>query len=495
MINTIIILSDHIEISILNIIRMVRWVGFIEMLTYSFTAIGSDSLYQHLYKCIKNDILQGILAPGDKIPSKRSFAKNLNISTITIENAYAQLMAEGYIYSIPKKGYFVSDITNSIKQKSELSSENIVAAANHSGYFADFLSNSTNHANFPFSIWAKIMRELISEESEALMTNPPSGGIIELRQAISDYLYEFRGMKISPHQIIIGAGTEYLYGLLIQLLGHDKTFAVEDPGYKKIAQIYTSNAVKCSFVPLDENGISIPALEESEADIVHISPSHHYPTGIITPISRRYELLGWASKSESRYIIEDDYDCEFRLLGKPIPALQSIDVMEKIIYMNTFTKSLASTIRISYMVLPKHLLDRFYSKLGFYSCTVSNFEQFTLSKFIKKGHFEKHINRMRNFYRSQRDLILECINKSPLSSSVTIKEENSGLHFLMHINTALSDHTIIHRAEQEGLRISCLSQYYHKDNIGSEHTLIINYSGIEPHKIQEAIHRLSKCIV
>ncbi len=464
------------------------------MLTYSFAALGSDSLYQYLYKCIKNDILQGTLAPGDKIPSKRSFAKNLNISTITIENAYAQLMAEGYINSIPKKGYFVSDITNSINKKAGLNSENIVAAANQSAYFADFLSSSTNHANFPFSIWAKIMREIISEESEALMTNPPCGGIIELRQAISNYLYEFRGMNVSPNQIIIGAGTEYLYGLLIQLLGHEKTFAVEDPGYKKIAQIYSSNAVKCHFVPLDENGISIPALEESQADIVHISPSHHYPTGIITPISRRYELLGWASKSESRYIIEDDYDCEFRLLGKPIPALQSIDVMEKVIYMNTFTKSLASTIRVSYMVLPKHLLDKFYSKLGFYSCTVSNFEQYTLAKFIKNGYFEKHINRMRNFYRNQRDIILGCIKNSPLSSCVTIKEEDSGLHFLMHINTSLSDDTIIRRAEHEGLRITCLSQYYHKDALGSEHTLIINYSGIEPHKIQEAISRLSKCI-
>ncbi|WP_010243095.1 MocR-like pyridoxine biosynthesis transcription factor PdxR [Acetivibrio cellulolyticus] len=464
------------------------------MLTYSFASLGSDSLYQHLYKCIKNDILQGVLAPGGKIPSKRSFAKNLNISTITIENAYAQLMAEGYIYSIPKKGYFVSDITNSISPKAELNSENIIAAANQSEYFADFLSNRTNHANFPFSIWAKIMREIISEESEALMTNPPCGGIIELRQAISDYLHEFRGMNVSPNQIIIGAGTEYLYGLLIQLLGHDKKFGVEDPGYKKIAQIYSSNSVKCHFIPLDENGISIPALEESLADIVHISPSHHYPTGIITPISRRYELLGWASKSESRYIIEDDYDCEFRLLGKPIPALQSIDVMEKVIYMNTFTKSLASTIRISYMILPEHLLDRFYSKLGFYSCTVSNFEQYTLAKFIKNGYFEKHINRMRNFYRNQRDAILQCIKNSPLSSSVKIKEEDSGLHFLMHINTSLSDETIIHRAEQEGLRISCLSQYYHKDIPGAEHTLIINYSGIEPNKIQEAIDRLSKCI-
>ncbi len=464
------------------------------MLTYSFAALGSDSLYQHLYKCIKNDILQGTLAPGVKLPSKRNFAKNLNISTITIENAYAQLMAEGYIYSIPKKGYFVSDITNSALPKTELKSENIIAAANRSGYFADFLSNKTNYANFPFSIWAKIMREIISEESEALMTNPPSGGIIELRQAISDYLYQFRGMNVSPNQIIIGAGTEYLYGLLIQLLGHNREFAVENPGYRKIAQIYGSNGIKCHFIPLDKDGISISHLEESGADIVHISPSHHYPTGIITPISRRYELLGWASKSESRYIIEDDYDCEFRLLGKPIPALQSIDVMEKVIYMNTFTKSLASTIRISYMILPGHLIDKFYSKLGFYSCTVSNFEQYTLAEFIRKGYFEKHINRMRNYYRNQRDLILESIKNSPLSSWVTIKEEDSGLHFLLYVNTKLSDETIIHKAEQESIRISCLSQYYHNNTPGVEHVLVINYSGIEPHKIKEAIHRLGRCI-
>lgn len=464
------------------------------MLTYSFAALGSDSLYQYLYKCIKNDILQGTLASGDRIPSKRSFAKNLNISTITIENAYAQLMVEGYIYSIPKKGYFVSDITNTIRQKTELNSENIVAAANHPGYFADFLSNSTNHANFPFSIWARIMREIISEESEALMTNPPCGGIIELRQAIADYLFQFRGISVSPNQIIIGAGTEYLYGLLIQLFGHDKEFAVEDPGYKKIAQVYKSNAVKCHHIPFDKSGISIPDLEESKADIVHISPSHHFPTGIITPISRRYELLGWAAKSESRYIIEDDYDCEFRFLGKPVPALQSIDMTEKVIYMNTFTKSLASTIRVSYMVLPKHLLDKFYSELGFYSCTVSNFEQYTLAKFIRDGYFEKHINRMRNFYRNQRDIILECIRKSPLSSSVTIKEEDSGLHFLMHIKTSLSDDDIIRSAEQEGIRISCLSQYYHNNASGAGHTLVVNYSGIEPNKVQEAIDRLFKCI-
>lgn len=466
-----------------------------QMLTYSFADLGSDSLYEHLYKCIKNDILQGVLSHLDKLPSKRSFAKNLNISTITIENAYAQLIAEGYIYSIPKKGYFIADISNSIRSKNNSISDNMTISANQSSYYVDFLSNSTNHSKFPFSIWTKIMREIMNEESESLMTNPPSGGIIELRQAISKHLLQFRGMNIDPQQIIIGAGTEYLYGLLVQLFGHDKTFAVEDPGYKKIAQIYNSNQVKCEYIPLDGNGINMSFLEESNADIIHISPSHHFPTGVVTPISRRYELLGWASKSDSRFIIEDDYDCEFRHLGRPIPSLQSIDVMEKVIYMNTFTKSLASTIRISYMVLPKHLLDIFYSKLGFYSCTVSNFEQYTLAKFIHNGYFEKHINRMRNYYKTQRNSILEYIKKSPLSSFVTIKEEDSGLHFLMALDTNLSDEALIQKAKQSGLRISCLSQYYHNSTLNVEHILVINYSGIETDKIPDAINRLSNCII
>lgn len=464
------------------------------MLTYSFTDIGSDNLYEHLYKCIKNDILQGILTPKVKLPSKRTFAKNLNISTITIENAYAQLLAEGYIYSIPKKGYFVADITASLKAAAAPNKETYERKPNSSPYFADFTSNQTNPVNFPFSIWAKLMREVISEKSAELMTNSPYGGIPELRLAIAEHLKQFRGMTVSPEQIIIGAGTEYLYGMLIQLLGRDKTYAVEDPGYKKISQIYKSNQVSCFHIPLDQQGIIISSLESARADIVHISPSHHYPTGIITPISRRYELLGWASKSEARYIIEDDYDSEFRLMGKPIPSLQSIDVMEKVIYINTFTKSLASTIRISYMVLPKHLVDQYYEELSFYSCTVSTFEQYTLAKFIRDGYFEKHINRMRSFYRTQRDVLLSSIKNSPLSSSALITEEDSGLHFLMHVTTSLSDETILHRAEQEHIHIACLSQYYHDQYSNTEHTLIINYSGIETDKIEEAIARLCRCI-
>lgn len=470
------------------------------MLTYSFADLGSDSLYEHLYKCIKNDILNGVLTIGEKLPSKRNFAKNLNISTITVENAYAQLMAEGYIYSLPKKGYFVADISTSVLENTTNTFFPATDApvtevpVTQKPYFADFVSNSITADNFPFSIWTKIIREVISEECDALMTNPPAGGIPELRNAIAQYLFQFRGMKVDPAQIIIGAGTEYLYGLLIQLLGNNNTFGVEDPGYRKIAQIYNSHRANCKHIPLDNYGVELDALEESGADIIHISPSHHYPTGIVTPISRRYELLGWASKSSSRYIIEDDYDCEFRLQGKPIPSLQSIDVMEKVIYINTFSKSLASTIRISYMVLPHHLLERFYRQLGFYSCTVSNFEQYTLAHFISQGYFEKHINRTRNFYKTQRDTLLNCIKNSPLASRSTIMEEDAGLHFLLKLDTKLSDEDLIEKAKQAGLHIACLSKYYYNPQKNMEHTLVMNYSGLEPEKIPEAVRRLCTCL-
>lgn len=464
------------------------------MLTYSFANIGSDSLYEHLYKCIKNDILQGILRPGDKLPSKRTFAKNLNISTITIENSYAQLLAEGYIYSIPKKGYFIADLNRNNQDTVAIRSENITTVVNPEIYFADFINNQINPDNFPFSVWTKLMREIILDKSRELMTNSPCGGIMELRSAIAGHLKEFRNMDISPEQIIIGAGTEYLYGLLIQLLGHDRIYGVEDPGYQKVAQIYKSNRVACHYIPLDGQGVTIESLESNSIDIIHTSVSHHYPTGIITPISRRYELLGWASKSDSRYIIEDDYDSEFRLMGKPIPSLQSIDVMEKVIYMNTFTKSLASTIRVSYMILPSHLIKRFYETLSFYSCTVSNFEQYTLARFIKDGYFEKHINRMRNYYRGQRDLIMQCIHNNPNATRITIKEEDSGLHFLMHVLTDKSDKTIIQDALHQSIRISCLSDYYHNDSKKDLHTLIINYSNLPPAIMQEAISRLCDAI-
>lgn len=463
------------------------------MLTYSFENIGSKHLYEYLYQCIKNDIMTGKLKADTKLPSKRAFAKNLNISTITVENAYAQLMAEGYIYSMPKRGYFVSHV-EALKSLPHERTNEPFEAKQAQAYHVDLISNRIGPDNFPFSVWAKLTREVLSENSAKLLTPPPVGGIYELRQAIADYLYQFRGMEVLPEQIIIGAGTEYMYGLLIQLFGAKAIYAMEDPGYQKISQIYESYGVQNVYIPMDACGVQIEALEKSAANIVHLSPSHHYPTGTVTPVKRRYEVLHWAAAAENRYIIEDDYDSEFRLAGKPIPTLQSIDSMGKVIYMNTFSKSLSSTIRISYMVLPQPLLGRFYDTLGFYSCTVSNFEQYTLAKFISEGYFEKHINRMRNYYRNQRNHLLEALKKCSIAQRIHIREEHAGLHFLLEIDTNLSDIQLEQQALKKGVRLACLSRYYKHPENARQHAVIVNYSALDAQKMKEAINVLEEIL-
>lgn len=483
------------------------------MLTYSFDDRGMDFLYEHLYKEIKNDILMGNLKAHEKLPSKRTLAAHLNVSVVTVENAYSQLLAEGYIYSKPKSGFYVCDVKaedadvvgvrnacytsgseDHVTEHSHVIREH-AESPDQNRFFADFVNNSTLSENFPFSTWTKLMRETMMDDREKLMKRSPSGGIFELRKAIADYLYQFRGMSVSPNQIIVGAGTEYLYGLIIQLLGRDSVYGVENPGYQKIQHIYDAYQVKCCYIDMDESGVNIDSLERSGADVVHISPSHHFPTGTVTPASRRYELLGWAAKQEGRYIIEDEYDSEFRLVGNPIPALQSIDASDKVIYMNTFSKSLSSTIRISYMVLPIPLMVRYNHVLSFYACTVSNFDQYTLTRFIQEGYLEKHINRMRKFYRNSRDRILGCIRSHRLYPQVTIKEENAGLHFLMEIDTSYTDREMVDRAAAAGINISSLSQYCHGKEQEDSHTLVINYSGIEEDIIEEACDRLLESVV
>lgn len=461
------------------------------MLTYSFENIGSESMYEYLYNCIKEDILAKKLLPDEKLPSKRGFAKNLGVSVITVENAYAQLAAEGYIYSLPKKGYFIASLEKTPTKLSPPEPSKEPQIKKEPEFFADFVRNSVAPDTFPFSIWAKLLREVTNtEKEESLLAETSSGGVLKLREAISKHLYQFRGMSVEPEQIIVGAGTQYLYGIIIQLLGRNLIYGVEDPGYPRLTQIYGSNDVQCRHISMDEQGVIPKDVESSGTDILHITPSHHFPTGIVMPVSRRYELLSWAAQNENRYIIEDDYDCEFRLFGKPIPTLQSIDVMEKVIYINTFSKSLAPGLRISYIVLPKHLAEGFYSKLGFYSCTVPTFEQFTLARFIEEGYFEKHINRMRTYYRKQRDQILKLIRQSPLSPYVKIREEDAGLHFLLEVDTHVADDELIKSAQKAGIRITSLSQHYHKRQVESSHTLIVNYSGIEPSIIEPAIQRL-----
>lgn len=448
------------------------------MLTYNFDHIKIP-LYQYIYQCLKKDITEGRLRANDKLPSKRTFAKNNGISTITIQNAYDQLISEGYIYTKPKQGYYVSDISGLPKgQKNTPVSYHIITPPVSDEHLIDVSSPSYNPDNFPFSNWAKVMRNVISSKKNELMKPTPSGGCRELREAIAWHLQSFKGMLVDPDQIIIGAGTQYLYSLLIQILGPDKIYTVENPGYSKLMNIYQAHHVDCRLSSLDDKGLSIESLRKSQADIAHISPAHHFPTGITMPATRRYEILAWANEDSHRYIIEDDYDSEFRSSGKPIPPIFSIDVSGKIIYMNTFSKTLASTIRISYMVLPAHLANVFYNNFAFYSCTVSNFDQYALAEFIREGYFEKHINRMRLHYSRKRKEVLDLLAQSRYADICHVIENPAGLHFLIKIDTQKSDREIVDLLKQKNIRIRALSEYFINSHMESQHQFLVDYSNL-----------------
>ena len=344
------------------------------MLTYDLEKRGSVPIYEYLYGVLKKDIVSGKLRPGEKLPSKRAFAQNLGVSVISVENAYAQLLAEGYLYAREKRGYYVDTIDTGLlwQAKPQISA---TAAVPEHAYFCDLKNNSLNAGFFPFSTWSKLMREILTEQYTKLLEPVPFNGIRELREQISSHLFHTRGMDVQPSQIIIGSGTENLYGALMQLFGRRKAVAVENPSYPKITKVYEKNGVKTVPVPVDEYGLCACALFASGAELAHISPSHQFPLGIVMPVRRRQELLKWAYQKPGRYILEDDYDSEFRFTGRPIPALQTMDTQARVVYINTFTKTLAPSIRISYMVLPTELAAVYQKELGFYSCTVPSFEQ------------------------------------------------------------------------------------------------------------------------
>ena len=449
------------------------------MFTYDMSKAGANSLYHYLYQCIKKDIVSGNVLAEEQLPSKRNLAQNLGVSVVTVENAYAQLLAEGYIYSLPKKGFFVVDINaaanaqvhrNRKKPRTRRLHADPSDESEHINpkYIADFASNGADIEAFPFTTWAKITREVLCERQKDLLQVSPGIGTLEL-------------------------GTDYLYGLLVQLLGFDKCYGVEDPGYGKISKIYGQYGVEVCHIPIDGEKF-VDALTKSNADIVHISPAHHFPTGKVMPVGERYRLLSWAAESPKHYIVEDDYDSEFRMTGKPIPALQNIDVTEKVIYLNTFSKTMTSAIRLGYMVLPLHLAEKFQNELSFYSCTVSNLDQYVMAKFIDLGYYETHINRMRNLYRGKRDFLLNVIAKSPLSKNASVLEENAGLHFILQVQTKLSDEEFCNRARIRGVNIRALSEYYFEAQ-PSAHKFVINYSSVEKKNMQKAIRAIEESLL
>lgn len=459
------------------------------MLTYDLTNHGKIPMYEYLYQLIREDILAGRLKKDERLPSKRTLAEHLSVSKITVENAYAQLLAEGYIYSKEKTGYFAEDVGSfEIHKTKEGKREYKEEGQGKAETVADFTQNHISSRCFPYAAWAKTMRRVIMDEP--FVHPAPYAGLLSLRQAISDYLYRFRGMEVSPHEIIIGAGTEYLYHLIIQLLGRELCYGVEEPGYRKVERVFQANGVSTVNIPLDSLGVSMEALAEKQAQVLHISPSHHFPTGIVTAAKRRMELLQWAAAGEDRYILEDDYDCEFRFSGRPIPTLQSLDTRGRVIYMNTFSKSLSPSMRVSYMILPRALMERFAEKLSFYACTVPVLEQSALASFIAEGHFEKHLNRARKYYRGLCEALQSAIAGSTLKDKVKILEADAGLHFLLQVDTAFTDSELSARLEKEGLQVRLLRDYYAAwESENESRCLVINYAAIEEEEKMGAVIR------
>ncbi len=473
------------------------------MFTIDFSS-SKKGLCETLCDEIRSQISNGKLLPNGRLPSKRSLAEHLGVSVMTVQNAYAELIAEGYIYSIEKKGFFVTDLAdvsvseNARPDSKRISPASASGAVKGDSFFADFTSNSADSKNFPFSLWAHLMRKVLTDEEikNRILDRVSVKGVLELRIAISEYLRDFRNMDVSPEKIVIGSGTESLCSMIVQLLGTNLTYAVENPGYHKVAKVFALNGASVVHVDIDECGVNPESLEKSGAKVVHVSPSHHFPTGIVMPVRRRLELLSWAEKNGS-FIIEDEYDSEFRFNGKPLPSLLSSDD-SRVIYMNTFSKTLAPSFRISYMILPDSLLERFEKRLGFYSCPVSAFEQFTLARFISGGFYGKHIIRMKNYYRNIRNAFINSINSSSIKSKASIHEENSGLHFLLELKSPqksedCSISLIRKKMLDEGISIPLLSDFFYVESpMSSSASFVLNYSGIEKEKISEIVERMER---
>ena len=460
------------------------------MLHYTLNKQPGKPLYDSLYRAIRNDILRGRLSSGRRLPSKREMASDNGLSITTVMNAYQQLLMEGYITSEEKKGYFVADI------EAVPAAEHPHPAGKHLyteySWFADFRSNNTLYHHFPFSTWKKVLREILSEYDIELVRPADPFGLPVLREQIADYLYRARGISVSPECIVIGAGIEYLYARLITLFPSAAVFAAENPGYQKISRIYQDYHLNWKSIAMDEYGISLSDLRAQNAAVVHVSPEHHYPLGTTMPMGRRQELLAWVAEARDRYIIEDDFDCEFRYNSKPVPALKSLDPQGKVIYMNTFSKTLSPAVRVSYMVLPEHLAEQYIHNTHFFTNTASSLEQYAVARFIEKGYFERHLNRVRKLYRQEGERLWNLLRENKDLPIRKMSGLNSGTHLLIELDTQMPDDEVKQRAAAQGVYVACLSDYCSKYSRQYEHTLILNYSELDEDTQREAIRRLGR---
>lgn len=464
------------------------------MLTYDMSQREGIPKYLYLYQCIRDDILNGEIAPHEKIPSKRALAAHLNVSVITVENAYGLLQAEGYLYTKEKVGFFAENLPRRHAPQQKCPQSRAIAGTEHA-YYTDFSSNKVQTSLYPASSMAKLTREALSLNEPKFLETVPYNGTAMFRNAIAEHLHRYRGMEVDPDQIIVGCGTEYLYSRLMQLFDERTVLGLEDPGNHKFADIAKRYRIDCTYLPIDDDGVRLDALAESRVNLVHLSPANSFPLGSVMPIRKRFDLLSWLYESDDRYLIEDDFDSEVNSYGNPTMPIFANDYNARTIYINSFAKTLVPSLRVSYIILPFSLLKRYRQTQTFYSCTVSGSNQYVLARFIEEGYFERHLNHLNTFFRAERALIEREIRDTGLGEYGEVSVPPAGTHVILSLgDKTVPTERMKANAESLDIRFASLADYSSQPTRETMRKLIVNYASVPPARLHEGLLRLKLCI-
>lgn len=444
-------------------------------------------IYMQIYSFLKSEIISGKIEPGSKLPSKRKLAAHLSVSVNTVDLAYQQLLSEGYIHSRERSGFFAERLNDNVfREPNHNHSTNFEPPQTSFNTLINFSQGNVDLENFPQKAWKKASLAALSDKSAYMLGD--SRGELVLRKEISRYLFESRGVQTKPDQIVIGAGTQVLIGAIIQLIGLDETYGIEDPGFHRVRDTLRAWRVKRNFIPVTEEGIDVDYLLNTSSKAVYVTPSHQFPLGSILPVSKRLKLIEWAEKNKA-YIIEDDYDGEFRYAGRPIPALQGLDPYGRVIYMGTFSKALIPSMRINYMVLPPMLSKRYNESFSYIKQTVSRLHQDALAHFMKAGDWERHLNRMRKIYRRKQKILLDSIG-AYMGNEGEVIGEKSGLHILLKVHKDIPEGELIEKALAKGVKVYPVSVYYENPETAPKSCVMLGYGGLSEQQLEAGIKLL-----
>lgn len=448
-------------------------------------------LYVQVYQLIKEKIQKKAFQNNEKLPSKRKLAKVNHISENTVMNAYNQLLVEGYIYSVERKGYYVSNIeflSPTIDLETEEKKERLVVEK----FDYDFTRSTPDQALFPYSVFSKLYRKLFFESKKEIIKASDGQGLVELREKLQQYLSLSRGVPCSKEQIILGPSSEYLLSILFQLFEHEVHIGIEDPGYQGFQNLLQRFNIDYQPIKLGENSLDFEELRQSPVNLMIVTSNHQFPTGKIMPLKERQTLLNWAVKGVNTYIIENDYDSEFKYSGIPIPSLKYLDQKDRVIHLSSFTRSLSPGIRLAYMVLPKDLANKYQEVFKGQSASLTSFEQWLIHDFIADGHLEKHLNRSRTFYKRKRDIMIQTIYQ--YDPSAEIFGEEAGLHLLLKPSYAFNGEALKKELRKRRIKIKLLTDYSFSEKKETDNILFLSFSSIAEDEIDSIFQVLFKII-